>query len=589
MPATQSHKIETDHVVAPSRTAAQERARWPFRSAVDVLLALCIPIALALVLVRGSAHSSTALAVVLAALAARIGGLSAALVFAPLLLLSVYTFTQPNLSWTWLVWDLLIAMGVGALVADLRARERRAQQQLQSARGCAQQEQQLRQALRRRLASYQRRLQRRDRARTFLALGQTRRLADAPLQWLEDADYANVYERIARATIGVLADACRVDLWEADGRHADLFWSASSERIPELESLLKERRAVDRLPELRQVLITQRSRVIEPSTYAALSRNAAEVNTSRRTAYLLVPIIIAGRARATLTLCRYLSRTRYSADDIARAEDFARRSAIAIVQLLRLEHMIAARHRAEQAEEAKADTLAGFSHDMRTPLMAVNSYTQLLLDQMAGPLTAKQREYLQRIHQAQSCMTGFVDRVLTLHRLDRDHEGPGPFAVDLCAVARDVAALFAVECQLKNLRIELPDASERTLVRADPEKVWRVLQNLISNAVKYTPASGRISLTWQRVHDRIEVRVSDNGRGVPNQELEAIFRPFYQVDPNTDGSGLGLSISRSLAHEMGGDLQVASEPGRGSTFTLRLPRADESGTKVEPLLVANAG
>jgi signal transduction histidine kinase len=548
---------------------------------VRVLLVSTLAAACGLAIWLGDDHI-TAVAILLAAAVASWRGLPAVMLITPLALLPLYIVLRPLRSWE-TSWELAVAIVVGLLVADLRKRNRRAQSRLQSARTAVQDMKLALQRSRIRLDRYRARLQRAGNY-SSLARRRARLLTDAPLRWLEEADYASVYERIAHTALGVLGDACRVDLWEIDGRPADRFWSAALEPRPELESFLNERRAIDRLPELRQVLRQRRARVIEPvspHTWAALTRQPAGSLRERSAALLLVPIVINGRVKATLTLYRRGMLRCYSADTVARAEEFARRSATAIMQFLRLEHLMAARHRAEQAEQEKAEALAGFSHDMRTPLQAVNGYTQLLLEQIAGPLTDKQQEYLQRIQQAQDRLNGLVDRVLTLARLDNEQRSAGPRVVELSAVAREIAALFAVECQHKSLRIELPDSRERILVWADPEKVWRVMQNLISNAIKYTHSGGRIALTFERAHERVEVRVSDNGKGVPNQELDAIFQPFYQVDPHTEGAGLGLAISRTLAHEMGGDLEVASEPGRGSTFTLRLPRSDE-GSESEP-------
>ncbi|MGH7472279.1 MAG: hypothetical protein ACRENP_30375, partial [Longimicrobiales bacterium] len=196
MPAIQTHRNKTERAGEPATVRPRSRARLPLRRAVDLLLAISIPMALVLVFTRGAAHGSTALAVVLGVLAARVGGLSAALVFVPLALLPVYTLTEPTLSWARLVLDVVIALSVAALVADLRSGERRAQQHEENARRALRDEQHLRHVVRLRLASYRRRMQRRESTSSYLATGQMRRLADAPLQWLADADFANVYDRI---------------------------------------------------------------------------------------------------------------------------------------------------------------------------------------------------------------------------------------------------------------------------------------------------------------------------------------------------------------------------------------------------------
>jgi signal transduction histidine kinase len=118
--------------------------------------------------------------------------------------------------------------------------------------------------------------------------------------------------------------------------------------------------------------------------------------------------------------------------------------------------------------------------------------------------------------------------------------------------------------------------SAMLMVRADRDKLQQIVLNLLSNAVKFTDHGGRITLAAEAEGDRVCIRVSDTGRGIPAEELEKIFEPFVQVDRGltrtTEGTGLGLSISRDLARTMAGDLRVASEVGVGSTFTLSLPR-----------------
>jgi signal transduction histidine kinase len=117
-------------------------------------------------------------------------------------------------------------------------------------------------------------------------------------------------------------------------------------------------------------------------------------------------------------------------------------------------------------------------------------------------------------------------------------------------------------------------------VRADRERLEQIVLNLLSNAVKFTSPGGRIEVGWDVTGAYADVRVRDTGRGIPAEDLEAIFEPFVQVDPSltreSQGTGLGLAISRDLARAMGGEITAQSTPGEGSTFTLRLPLAEDS-------------
>jgi signal transduction histidine kinase len=573
MPATQTDRLQ------PSRTALKVvpalMTRWPKPAvaSVNVLLMLGATSATVVAFVSGSAGAITSAAILLASVAARLGGLPAVFLCTTVVVLPLHLL-RAELPWGWLLWDFVVASIVGALVAELRVRQRRTEAEARETRSALREGQRVASGLRRRAQQYRELARRVGRGRVLKSARQLRFLAAAPFDLLRDPDYTTLYDRMARLALGELGDACRIDLWNAEGTKVERFWSAARTRTEALENFLDQWRLLEGFPQVSLVFRYQKPVVIEVAadTRGGFAGWASGKRTARRP-ILVVPIVIAGQVRATMALCHGSTTYRYDLRTLSVAEEFARRAAVVIMHVLRLEHAQSARQRAEQSEQTKADVLAGFSHDMRTPLQAAYGYTQLLLEQIGGPLSAKQIEYLRRIEGAQERLRTFVDNVLTRARLDSDGARVVQ-PVDLYAMARDVAAMFAVECQRKNLRLELPSIEDRVVVLADPEKVWRVLQNLLSNAVKYTAAHGAIALSWHSAGDRVEVQVTDNGLGVPNNEQEAIFRPFHQLDSRADGSGLGLAISRALARDMGGDLRVASEPGLGSTFTLRLPRID---------------
>jgi len=129
----------------------------------------------------------------------------------------------------------------------------------------------------------------------------------------------------------------------------------------------------------------------------------------------------------------------------------------------------------------------------------------------------------------------------------------------------------------RGLALEWP-SGPAPVAHADGEKVEQILVNLLSNAAKFTPPGGRITVSCAERDGTVRVIVTDTGPGIPSNQLETIFDPFVQLGRSLssehEGAGLGLAISRDLAHAMGGDLAVRSEPGRGSAFTLALPRGD---------------
>ena len=236
-----------------------------------------------------------------------------------------------------------------------------------------------------------------------------------------------------------------------------------------------------------------------------------------------------------------------------------------------------AREIAENANRAKSEFLAVMSHELRTPLNAVAGYVDLLDMELAGPLTPKQREFLSRVQNSQQHLLGLIEEVLAFTRLEM---GRLSFSVQPVIVYDAIVALERMlEPELRRKQLTFThQLTERSLAaRADPEKLRQILLNLVANGVKFTPDGGRISVGAERDHDRVRLWVSDTGIGIPAQNLDQVFEPFFQVDQGSarkfSGMGLGLSIARDLARAMDGDVWLESTPGYGSTAWLVLPAA----------------
>jgi len=240
---------------------------------------------------------------------------------------------------------------------------------------------------------------------------------------------------------------------------------------------------------------------------------------------------------------------------------------------------------AERANRVKGDFMAMMSHELRTPLNAIAGYVDLLLLGLRGPLTAEQLEDLERVRRSQRHLLGVINDILNLARIES-----GRIEYDITTVPVDeliAEVMPMIEPQLASRGLTMERQGEDGLVVAsDREKLRQVLLNLLSNAVKFTPPGGRVTLQTEGYpeHDGapgpVLIRVSDTGVGIPADKLDPIFEPFVQVrsdgGSSREGTGLGLAISRDLARGMGGDLTAESEVGRGSTFTLTLPRASAS-------------
>jgi PAS domain S-box-containing protein len=236
-----------------------------------------------------------------------------------------------------------------------------------------------------------------------------------------------------------------------------------------------------------------------------------------------------------------------------------------------------AREEAEAANRANADFLALLSHKFRTPLQAIFGYTELLERQIHGPLNEAQMRDLHRIRQSQQHLLGLISTVLDFARLESGQEVEAHVSPTVIhEVLSEMAGFIGPQLAMRELKYHNHCSDEKLSALADPAKVQQIVLNLLSNALKFTPPGGHIALGCEREKDLVAIRVADTGIGIPEDKLESIFEPFVQLrgsNPDEEGTGLGLPISRRLAAAMGGTLTASCNSGKGATFTLRLPLA----------------
>jgi len=244
--------------------------------------------------------------------------------------------------------------------------------------------------------------------------------------------------------------------------------------------------------------------------------------------------------------------------------------------------------RIRQAERAKTDFVATVSHELRTPITPIKGYVEIL--QARGPNLSeeKRQDMLRIVAERADHLARLVEDLLLASRISSE---PGGSAVvgmqrectDLAEAARRAAADWRRGPDSR-LALELPDGPLE--VDADPLRLVQVLANLISNAHKYSPADQEVRLRVWRDNGWAMAAVADRGRGIPREELDRVFEKFHRVeDPmtmTTGGTGLGLYIARELTRAMGGEIEAASAPLRGSTFTVRLPLARRPGAAEDP-------
>ncbi len=251
-----------------------------------------------------------------------------------------------------------------------------------------------------------------------------------------------------------------------------------------------------------------------------------------------------------------------------------------------------ARADAEEANRAKSEFLAAMSHELRTPLNAIGGYAELIETGVRGPVTAAQSLDLERIQRSQRHLLSLINGILDYARVDA---GMMPFATEDVPMDEVLAACEALtmpQFAAAGLSFVFPRTKTLLVALADREKTQQILLNLLSNAIKFTADGGRVELTCVAEAERIVVRVTDSGRGIPADQLERVFQPFVQVDARLTrghgGTGLGLAISRDFARGMGGDLVAISDQGKGSTFVLTLPSSPASGQPTRRLANASS-
>jgi signal transduction histidine kinase len=260
-------------------------------------------------------------------------------------------------------------------------------------------------------------------------------------------------------------------------------------------------------------------------------------------------------------------RQPFSMSDLRLLERLARHAAVAVENSQLLEA-------AQAASRAKSDFIATMSHELRTPLNAVLGHLELLELEIHGPLTPQQREALGRIDTASRHLRGLIEEVLSFARLEAGRAEAHIQETDVCGLAQEVASVIEPLATRKGLELEVLPCEPPACIPTDPDKVRQILINLAGNAVKFTE-TGSVRIQVAPHPDGVALSVADTGPGITPDERERLFRPFEQLQSGFSrphgGTGLGLYLSGQYAALLGGRIDVASEAGQGSTFTLVLP------------------
>ncbi|MBS2023809.1 MAG: response regulator, partial [Deltaproteobacteria bacterium] len=234
-----------------------------------------------------------------------------------------------------------------------------------------------------------------------------------------------------------------------------------------------------------------------------------------------------------------------------------------------------AKERAERESQFKSKFLASMSHELRTPLNAVLGFSELLEQQIVGPLVGKQKAYVNHIHSSGKHLLNLVNDILDLSKIEAGRMELSRTRAGLDKQVEAVLAIVAPLAEKKKLRIEVLLAPGLPELFIDPVRVKQVLYNLLSNAIKFSPQGSVIELSAERVDELVSVACKDAGVGIKPEDLPRLFREFEQLENAPEqqhqGTGLGLALTRRLVELHGGTISVTSTVGRGSTFTFTLP------------------
>ncbi|MBN1965047.1 MAG: GAF domain-containing protein, partial [Anaerolineae bacterium] len=298
---------------------------------------------------------------------------------------------------------------------------------------------------------------------------------------------------------------------------------------------------------------------------------------------LMAPLIIQGKPGGLVKLIESDARRAFNAEEISLCQGIANvvSNAMENAQLYqslerRAEALEAAYGELQQADQIKDELLQNLSHELQTPLLHILGYAELLHTEAFGSLNEAQQERMEFIIQRVDHLSELVKDIISVQALQSQKIELKP--TDLYAVIQQAMRVWELDAEKQAVRLELATPPVLSPVRADQHLLTEAVEHLLDNAIKFSPDGGMVEIS---VHNRgglLEVRICDQGVGIPKEAQPLIFKRFYQVDGGATrrfgGTGLGLSIVREIIARHGGDIWVESEPGQGSTFFFTVPKAE---------------
>jgi signal transduction histidine kinase len=235
----------------------------------------------------------------------------------------------------------------------------------------------------------------------------------------------------------------------------------------------------------------------------------------------------------------------------------------------------------QSADAAKDEFISTISHELRTPLTSINGYVDLLLDDGSDPLTEEQRGFLATVQRGSTRLERLIDDLLVAAQIRSGHLHIQKTTTDLVEIARQAVESAQTRAQQKLLELSLTTPSHAILIDADVVRMGQAIDNLISNAVKFTPEKGHVDLALVQNGARVTLSVTDTGMGMTRADIERLFERFFRTDSaqaqQIQGTGLGLPIVKGIIEAHDGTISVTSEPDVRTSFVISLPLARPRG------------
>jgi signal transduction histidine kinase len=233
----------------------------------------------------------------------------------------------------------------------------------------------------------------------------------------------------------------------------------------------------------------------------------------------------------------------------------------------------------EEASRHKSEFLANMSHELRTPLNAIIGFSEVLRDEMVGPVNEKQAEYLDDIISSGHHLLSLINDVLDLSKVEAGQVELEVHPFSLREALERGVVMVRERATEDGVRVALDTDPEVDVVDGDERRIKQVIFNLLSNAVKFTPSGGEVDVSATRINGEVRVAVADTGPGIAPEDRARIFEEFQQTETGVghrEGTGLGLALSKRFVELHGGRIWLESEVGHGSTFTFALPARSTS-------------